>query len=147
MSQPQHWVSVERVINAHADDLYAAWTDPEVMAAWMGARVEADARLGGAYRIEAPGEDGLTYVHKGEYRALEQGSRVVMTFRSEAAEPQPEPLPIAAEFIEIRLQPLGPAQTLVRFLNGWDGEDMSEDARQAVRQAWSAWLDQLETIF
>lgn len=147
MSKPEHWVSVERVIDASVDDLYAAWTVPEVMRAWMGAAVEADVRVGCAYRIETPGEDGRIYAHMGEYRALEPGRRVVQTFRAGPIEGLDEPIPYTDEFIEIRLQPLGPSQTLLRLFNGWNGDAMSQEAEEAVRRSWSAWLDQLETLF
>jgi uncharacterized protein YndB with AHSA1/START domain len=147
MSSPDHFVSVDRVINAPADDLYTAWTDPEVMQEWMGAAVEADVRVGGGYRIEAPGEDGAVYVHMGEYRLLEPGRRIVQTFRAGPIEGLDEPIPFTDEFIDIRFEPLGPAQTLLRFLNGWNGEAMSEQAEEAVKAGWSGWLDQLESLF
>lgn len=147
MSKPDHFVQVERVLNAAAEDLYAAWTEPEVMAAWMGGDVEADVRPGGAYRIAVRGPEGETYVHSGEYRALEPGRRIVQTFRTSGIEGLEGPLPYSDEFIEVRLQPLGPAQTLLILLNGWNGEAMPDEAKAAVKQAWSAWIDQLEALF
>jgi uncharacterized protein YndB with AHSA1/START domain len=145
--KPDDWVSVERIIDAPSDHIYAAWTDPELMAEWMGAQVEADVRVGGGYRIEAPGPDGELFVHSGEYRVLEEGKRIVQTFRAGAADELPEGLPYHDEFIEVRLVPLGPAQTLVRLIDGWLGEEMDDEPKEAVKTAWRGWLDQLATIF
>ena len=145
--KPDDWVSVERIIDAPADHIYAAWTEPELMAEWMGARVEADVRVGGTYRIEAPGPDGEVFVHSGEYRILEEGRRIVQTFRAGAAEALPDGMPYTDEFIEVTLVPLGPAQTLVRLVDGWRGEAMEDDAKEAVKTAWRGWLEQLSEIF
>ena len=144
---PDDWVSVEKIINAPADHIYAAWTEPELMAEWMGAKVEADVRIGGHYRIEAPGSEGQLFIHQGEYVALEEGERIVQTFRSGGDEALPEGIPFTDEFLEITLMPLGPAQTLVRLLDGWKGEAMDDDAKEAVKQAWLGWLNQLEQLF
>lgn len=145
--KPDDWVAVERVINAPAEAVYAAWTEPELMEAWMGHKVEADVRAGGRYRIETPGPDGQAFVHEGEYRALEPGRRIVQTFRAGGADALPEGLPYTDEYLDIMLTPLGDAQTLVRLFDGWRGEAMEEEAKEAVRQAWLGWLDALERIF
>jgi uncharacterized protein YndB with AHSA1/START domain len=147
MDSPDHFVSLERVINAPAQDLFTAWTDPDVMSEWMGADVTADVRVGGQYRIEAAGPDGQIFVHSGEYIVIEPDTRIVQTFRAGGLEGLEEPLPFSDEFLDIRLQPLGPAQTLLRFVNGWNGDAMSEEAQDAVKAGWSAWLDELESLF
>lgn len=146
MNKPQHWASVDKIINAAADDLYAAWTVPEIMAEWMGQAITADVRVGGAYRIENEVE-GRIYYNEGEYLALEPGRRIVQTFRTGPLEELEGPLPFSGEFIEITLRPLGPTQTLVRLFNGWNGEEMDQEAKQAVKEGWSAWLDQLASLF
>lgn len=147
MSKPDQYVTMERVVNAHSDDLYAAWTDAGVMAAWMNADVAADARVGGELVIRAESEDGEVFVHGGRYLALEPGTRIAFSFRAGGVEELDEPLPISDEYIEIRLQPLGPAQTLLRFVNGWKGQVMDDEALEAIKAGWSAWLDQLELLF
>ena len=146
MSKPQHWVSVERIVNAAADDIYAVWTVPEIMVEWMGESIGADVRVGGGYRIENE-VDGIIHYHEGEYLALEPGRRIVQTFRAGPLEGLPGPLPFTDEFIELTLRPLGPAQTLVRLFNGWNGEDMPDEAKQAVKDGWAGWLDQMATLF
>ena len=42
MTQQLNAVTIVRVINASADELYAAWTDPALMRRWMATIVEAD---------------------------------------------------------------------------------------------------------
>lgn len=145
MNNPTHSVTIARTINASADDLYAAWTDPSIMRRWMGKTVNANVKIGGRYRIENEAADGGVYVHTGEYRVLEPGRRIVQTFLAGRAEPvSAGPNPYTDEFIEVTLRPLSPSQTELTFINGWDGEDMDEEGKEAVKEAWSLWLDLLE---
>jgi uncharacterized protein YndB with AHSA1/START domain len=145
MTAPEHSLSITRTFSASADDVYSAWTDPAVMARWMGRRVDADVRVGGSYRTEIDAGD-TTFVHSGEYRVLEPGRRIVHTFRAgpagaDAAQPD------ADERIEIDLRPLSSDRTEVTFTDAWRGDDLDEEGREAARQAWSGWLDGLERLF
>jgi uncharacterized protein YndB with AHSA1/START domain len=146
MSKPQHWVSVDRIINAAAHDLYSAWTVPELMVEWMGGAVEADVRVGGSYRIENEA-DGKIFFHEGRYLVLEPGRRIAQTFKTGPLDELEGPLPFSDEFIDVTFRALGPTQTFVRLFNGWNGEDMDEEAKQAVKQGWAAWLDELAALF
>jgi len=142
MKAPEHSIVLTREINAAPRDVYAGWTDPARMERWMG-RVSADVRVGGAYRYEIPAEGGKTYIHSGEYLILEDGRRVVQSFL--AGEPDPAvPNSYRNEFIEVRLEELGPSRTALTFTNGWDGEPLNEEGLAAVRAAWSEWLDRME---
>ena len=89
MSSPDHAVSVTRVIDAPAEVVYAAWTDPATMQRWMARHVEADVRVGGRYRNEVDAGEAGTFVHTGEYLVLEPGRRIVQTFGVDSAEESP----------------------------------------------------------
>ena len=148
MKTPEHAITLIRTINTSAEEVYAAWTNPDVMRRWMGRQVDADVRIGGKYRIENGAEGGETYVHKGEYRVLEPGMRIVQTFSAGRTEPDPDAVsPYRDEFLEIRLHPLGPSTTELTLVNGWDGEGMDEEGKAAVGEAWAAWLALLEALF
>ncbi|MES2788837.1 MAG: SRPBCC domain-containing protein [Planctomycetota bacterium] len=139
---PQHSIEITRVINATPPDIYAAWTDPQKMERWLG-QVSADVRLGGGYRFDSPAPGGKTYVYTGKYLVLEDGWRVVQSFL--AGEPsQIETNPYANEFIEVRLRELSSSQTELTFINGWDGDPLSDDGIIAVRGAWTEWLQRME---
>jgi uncharacterized protein YndB with AHSA1/START domain len=144
---PAYSVTVVRTVGASADELYAAWTEPDLMRRWMGTKVEADVRIGGQYRIENSGGSGEVYVHKGEYLVLEPGRRIVQTFLAGRTEPGPsQPVPYTNEFVEVKLRPLGSSATELTLVNGWDGEDLDEAGREAVKEAWSSWIDLLEAV-
>lgn len=144
MLQADHTVSVTRVIEAPVAEVYAAWTDPELMQRWMAQKVEADVRVGGRYRNEMIGDDGQTYIHSGEYLELEPGRRIVQTFHGVAAG---DPAPDHREFLEVTLRPLGPGQTELTLADRWDGEGMDEEGQEAVKAAWNGWLDGLAKLY
>jgi uncharacterized protein YndB with AHSA1/START domain len=141
--RPEFAVTINRKIGAPFDAVYAAYTQPDKMRGWMG-EVEADVRVGGRYRIRVA-DGAATYVHQGAYELLEPDRRIVMTFK---AGPEGGPSPASAaqtdEFIELRFIPLGPAETEVWLLNGWNGEDLSDAGAKALEAAWLGWLGRLD---
>lgn len=81
-----HPIVFRRSIPALAAEADAAWTTPEIMRCWMApgpnevVSIEADIRIGGAFRLRSRAPDGATYTIDGEYRQLEPGRRIVMTW-------------------------------------------------------------------
>lgn len=141
--KPEHAVTINRKISAPFETVYAAFTQPDRMRGWMG-EVEADVRVGGRYQIRIH-EGGSTYVHEGVYELLEPARRIVMTFQAgpEGAKPPASPAQ-TDEFIELRFIPLGPAETEVWLLNGWNGDDLDDAGAKAAEAAWLRWLDLLD---
>jgi uncharacterized protein YndB with AHSA1/START domain len=131
------------VIDAPTEAVYAAWTDPAIMQRWMARKVEADVRVGGRYRNEVdPGEAG-TFVHSGEYLALEPGRRIVQTFGVESAEEHP----YCNEYLEVTLRPLDVQRTELTLVDGWNGQGLDDVDMVATRDAWADWLDELAKVF
>jgi uncharacterized protein YndB with AHSA1/START domain len=143
MSSPEHAVSVTRVIDAPAEALYAAWTDPATMERWMARKVEADVRVGGRYRNEVDAGEAGTFVHTGEYLALDPGRRIVQTFGVESAEENP----YRDEYLEVTLRPVGPERTELTLIDGWNGQGLDDADEAATTQAWAAWIDDLAKLF
>ena len=142
MQTPEHSIVLTRQMQASSREIYAAWTDPKKMARWLG-KVTADVRVGGRYRFESPAEAGKTHVYTGEYLVLEEDRRVLLSFL--AGEPNTaEPNPYPSEFIEIRISALALTQAEVTFVNGWNGDAISEEFRHVATAAWSEWLDRME---
>jgi uncharacterized protein YndB with AHSA1/START domain len=131
-------LQIVRTIDAPVEEVYAAWTVPEIMGHWMAQRVEADVRVGGRYRNEID-----NFVHRGEYRVLESNARIVQTFQP-SEEPSTE---YPEEMLEIRLRPVGEGQTELTFTDTWGGKDMDAAGYEDATAAWSGWLDQLERLF
>jgi uncharacterized protein YndB with AHSA1/START domain len=89
MDEPPTRVVLERVLPATPGDVFAAWTTAEVLETFMCpgdvtvAHVDVDARVGGRFRIVMR-EGGRDLDHRGEYRVLEPGRRIVFTWASAA---------------------------------------------------------------
>ena len=145
MEKPAHSVTVTRTLDASPEELYAAWTDGEVMALWMGRVVEASGKVGGRYRIEHDAGGGQVYVHKGEYRVLKPARRIVMTFAAGPADREPpQGAPESGDIVEIRFKPVDNEQTEVTLINSWGGAALDADGMAAVERAWAHWLDLLD---
>ena len=76
---------VRRTINASAERLFAAWTEPEHFKIWWGPRevvcagVEIDLRVSGDYRIGNRRPDGsIVWIH-GEFERIEAPHYLVFT--------------------------------------------------------------------
>jgi uncharacterized protein YndB with AHSA1/START domain len=137
---PEHSVTIVREIEASADEIYAAWTEPEIMRTWLAKIVEADVRIGGRYRIENHEEGGTVNVHEGEYLVLEPGRRILKTFRHYRTEPGT----YEVEFVEVTLRPLRPKLTELTLTNGWNGLGMTDEESEALKEGWFLWVDMLE---
>lgn len=147
MTTREHGITIEKTIRATPDAVYAAWTEPAVMARWLAKTVEADVRVGGRYRNVVGVDEGVTYVHEGTYLELEPGRRIVQTFSGGPDEAPSEPSPYTDETLEISLRPLGASETALTFVNGWNGKPMNEQEVEAVTEAWTSWLERLDRLF
>jgi uncharacterized protein YndB with AHSA1/START domain len=143
MPSPEHAVSVTRVIDAPAEAVYAAWTDPAILQRWLARKVEADVRGGGRYRTEVDAGEAGTFVHTGEYLVLEPGRRIVQTFGVESEEEHP----YHDERLEVTLRPIEPGRTELTLTDSWDGPGLDEVDTAATRDGWAAWIDDLAKVF
>ena len=77
---------LERTFNACAQDVFDAWTNPEVLRRWWSigpewtTHPEIDLRPGGRYRLTMQREDGETHTVQGEYREVLAPERLVYTW-------------------------------------------------------------------
>jgi uncharacterized protein YndB with AHSA1/START domain len=82
-----HVVRIERTFAASAEDVFDAWTSPEVMRRWFhpapdwGTPVaEVDLRVGGKVRVVMRKPDGTEAEAEGEYTLVDPPHRLVMTW-------------------------------------------------------------------
>ena len=74
-----------RTFNAPRSLVFKAWTDPEHLKRWWGPHgftnpvCEADARPGGAIRIDMTGPDGTVYPMTGAFDEVDEPERLVFT--------------------------------------------------------------------
>jgi uncharacterized protein YndB with AHSA1/START domain len=130
----EHSLTVRVTLDAALDAVHAAWTDIGRMRRWMGARVDADVRPGGAYRREVE-QDGARFVHAGEYVSIAP-DRIVHTFRVETTAENP----FRDELVDVRLRDAGGGRTELALTESWNGPSLSPAEEAEASQAWSAWL-------
>ncbi|MGH3912622.1 MAG: SRPBCC family protein [Pseudonocardiaceae bacterium] len=79
-------IRIIRDFSAPPDRVYRAWTDPELVAQWLGPkditmRIDTwDARTGGSYRYSAWGADKEVFSFYGSFHELRPNQRLVQTF-------------------------------------------------------------------
>lgn len=88
-SEQDRTLIIERVFKAPPDQVFKAWTDPEILVKWWGPEgfttpeCAMDVRPGGAWRTKMVGPDGAHTV-SGVYREIAPPKRLVMTWGWEA---------------------------------------------------------------
>ena len=81
-------LTINRTIRAPREKVFDAFIKPEAMARWMGPRgmaltAEADARVGGRYRVTMRSRDGDSFSVGGVYREIARQERIVYTWQWE----------------------------------------------------------------
>jgi len=99
-------VQVERIFDAPRDLVWDCYTDETLVADWLGPRrlkmrIEKwDFRVGGKWHYFHIDEEGNEYEFFGEFREIEQPTKIVQTFNF-VMEPQPPASIDSVEFIEL----------------------------------------------
>jgi uncharacterized protein YndB with AHSA1/START domain len=82
-----HVVRIERTFAASAEDVFDAWTSPEVLRRWLHPapdwetpEVEIDLRVGGKVRVVMRRPDGTEVEARGEYTRIDRPRRLAMTW-------------------------------------------------------------------
>lgn len=138
-------VRIEKKIKADRQRLFRAWLEPSDFARWFIAgaqvgigQVEMDASVGGAFRIDMI-VDGVVRPHEGEFREIDEPSRLVFTWRSHATQ-QRETL-VTITFETINPDESSGSLTLLTLVH-----QQLESERQASAHTggWTSIIDHLE---
>jgi uncharacterized protein YndB with AHSA1/START domain len=131
---------IERTFDASAEEVFDAWTSPEVLRRWFHAgpdwttpTAEVDLRIGGKVRVAMREPDGTEHAMGGEFTLIDRPRRLAMTWTFDDW-PEKQQL-IELEFTE------RDGRTTVLLLNS--GIDTAEH-RGEQDQGWHDCLDQLE---
>jgi len=79
-------IRIERTFDAPRELLWEAFTDPELLAEWLGPHSqrmtveELDVRVGGSYQYTSHAADGGEYVFFGEFREVNEPELLEATF-------------------------------------------------------------------
>jgi len=81
-----HELVIDRKFAAGPEMVFAAWTDPALVAGWFGPQglqvsdLDIDLKVGGAYRIAMLNTDGSPHIAVGVYREIDPPSRLSFTW-------------------------------------------------------------------
>jgi uncharacterized protein YndB with AHSA1/START domain len=135
-------LTLKRRLNASPSKVYGAWTDPAQIARWFGPegaeilRAEADARVGGRYRIIMRTPDGEEHGVSGVYREVAPNEKLVFTWAWRST-PERESLVTVAFMGD-------DDETLLTLTHE---QFFDEAARDRHRSGWSGTLDKLARYF
>jgi uncharacterized protein YndB with AHSA1/START domain len=134
-------LTLKRRLNARPEKVYAAWTDPEKIAAWFGpsrvvpgtVQADIDARAGGRYRVSFDTEDGEHNQVGGVYREVVPNQRLVFSWAWQST-PERESL------VTVSLRPDGDGTLLTLSHEQF----FDAAARDGHQNGWTGSLDKLE---
>ncbi len=133
-------VRIERTFDAPAEDVFDAWTSPEVMRRWLHCEpdwetpeAEVDLRVGGKVRVVMRQPDGKEAEMQGEYTLIDRPNRLVMTWTF-FDDPSNEQL------MDLSFSESDGATTVLLVNSG-----ISTDGRRHAQDwGWNGCLDELE---
>jgi uncharacterized protein YndB with AHSA1/START domain len=130
-------VELRRHLPAPPEEVFRAWTDPELMSQWLTpvgtATASVDLRVGGAFSVVMSGE-GTTIEHTGEYLEVEPPHLLVFTWRSPFTGGEPS-------VVSVRLVPVGPGTELTLV-----HRQLPADAVESHAGGWGQMLERLERL-
>jgi uncharacterized protein YndB with AHSA1/START domain len=135
-------LTLKRRLNAPPAKVFAAWTDAAKLMKWFGpsrvevVHAEADARVGGRYRILARDAEGGQHDVGGVYREVVRDERLVFTWAWRST-PERESL------VTVLLKKDGDGTMLTLTHEQF----FDEAARDRHRNGWTGTLDKLEAYF
>ena len=126
---------LERTLDASPEEVWAAWTRPELYAKWLNPSPadlvihEWDLRGGGRVRFDMPQPDGNLNPQEGMFHVLEPHTRLVSGSEDRSF------------LLEVQLQPRGSRTHLVVSITG-----VPPEWHAAATQGWGQCLDKLERV-
>lgn len=132
---------IERFFEATPEEVFDAWTDPEVLRRWWAVDpagrtpvAEVDLRVGGRYRLSMEHPDGTRHTVAGEYREILRPTRLVYSWCWEQDDGRPDDQ-VSTVTVELR----GEGERTKLVLEHTDLA--SAESRDRHAQGWSACLE------
>jgi uncharacterized protein YndB with AHSA1/START domain len=144
-----HSLTLTRVFDAPAADVYRCWTEPELMKQWFTPRpyttpvVETDVRAGGASLIVMQDEAGNQYPNRGVYLEVVPNRKIVFTDAFTSAW-----MPSAKPFFvgEIHFEEENGKTRYTAIARHWTKEDKENHEKMGFHEGWGAAADQLAAV-
>jgi uncharacterized protein YndB with AHSA1/START domain len=138
MSENQ--VVVTKVVKASPEEVFEAFTNPEIMAKWFfgaedwSVEVSNTLEIGGKYILNMVATDGKEYKHTGEYKVIAPPEKLVFTWNSDFA----KNTVVTVNFSQVAE---GTEITLTHeFLP-------TDEARKSHTKGWTVCLKNLEKLY
>jgi uncharacterized protein YndB with AHSA1/START domain len=141
--QTGYEVRIERTFAASAEEVFDAWTSPEVMRRWFHAfedwetpEAEVDLRVGGRVRVVMRRPDGRDAGMGGEYRLIDRPNRLVMTWTF-------DDYPDNEQLIELTFSETEGSTTVLMI----NSRITSNERRESQDMGWYGCFNELQRIF
>ena len=136
-------ITLTRTINAHVDDVFAAWTDPALIEQWQADEAELDAFEGGEYRFTTFGDDQDEEDHtvSGEILQFVENQKLVMSWVHKDEESDEDDLIFV---LDITFKALDDRTQITLTERGLAHAD--PESRIFSMEAWSAALENLAEV-
>ena len=135
-----HVLRIERTFAATAEEVFDAWTNPEVMRRWFHPfptwetpTAEVDLRVGGTVSVVMRAPDGSESGAQGEYRVIDRPHRLVMTWIFDSD-------PSNEQLMELSFSESAGATTVVLV----NSRIASDERRDSQEWGWNGCLNELE---
>jgi uncharacterized protein YndB with AHSA1/START domain len=130
-------IRLERLLAAPVAEVFAAWTDPSLMAKWLApmgrAEVDADLTIGGRFRVTMIDGD-VRLEHTGEYLVIDPPHRLSFTWLSPYTGGR-------ASQVDVALTARG-SETLLVLSH----QQLPDDTRSSHEGGWTRILDHLAAV-
>jgi uncharacterized protein YndB with AHSA1/START domain len=133
---------IERTFAAAPEDVFDAWTSPEVMRRWFHPapdwdtpEAEVDLRVGGKVRIVMRRPDGREAKAQGAYTLIDRPRRLAMTWTFDDD-------PANEQMIELSFSESAGVTTVVMVNSGIS----TDERREAQDWGWRGCLEELERV-
>ena len=139
-------VTLVRSFQVPPPRVFAAWIDPALLRRWLApgeyvvAEAEADARVGGRYRIEVQGPSGDKHTVSGEYKELTPHRRIVATWEYQGPHTRGRE-PATLLTVELRKTAPGVTELMLKHERLADTE-----GRDRLQQGWIGCLVKLDAL-
>lgn len=134
-------ITLTRMIDAPAEELFAAWTDPALLEQWQAERVEFEPFEGGAFRFETVDEDDPALIHSvtGTVVGFEDNRRLVELWRYE------EDGEVQESKLIISFRPVSDDRTEITLIEEADAHEDPESRIFSI-EAWNEALEELAEL-
>ncbi len=138
-----HSLLISRLIQADRQQVWNAWTQPELMQKWScpepsGVRgVQSDFRVGGAFVI-AMNVEGNPHTAFGTYKEIDEPNRLVYTWDWKEEDQQ-----MGETIVTVEFEARGDATEVVLHHAGFP----AEEAKEGHEQGWGACIGHFEALF